>query len=207
MSKQLILDKALESFSEDGYSGTTLRSIADKAGMKAPSIYAHFPSKEKLFLAVYDRAYRTHEEFFEQLSGVSADATPLERLHRVLIGVGIFYHERPDLVNFHLHCLAAPPVVGISLKSVFMSSDKALSALIINAYTDGCADGSFESGDPEAFCAFFLTLMDGAFLQLKHYSPDEARRRLELTWNQVHTLLTSAQEAPHDRDPDRAGQV
>lgn len=196
MSKQVIMEKAFESFGRDGYAETTLKSIATKAGIKAPSIYAHFASKEELFAAVYEQAFDAHGRFFSELARSAADATPVERLHRLLMGVARYYREHPDLFDFHLRSLIAPPMNDAPAKRVFMSSDETLTALIIDAFTAGCAEGSFTPGDPEAFSALFLTLMDGAFLQLKHYSPTEAQRRLELTWQQLKTMLSTPQEGP-----------
>ena len=45
VSRDLILRVAAQLFRQQGYSATTLRQIADKAGMKAGSIYYHFDSK------------------------------------------------------------------------------------------------------------------------------------------------------------------
>lgn len=51
-----ILDASEMLFAEYGYEGTTLRQIAQKVGIKEPSIYAHFASKEVIYGAVIDRA-------------------------------------------------------------------------------------------------------------------------------------------------------
>ncbi|MDP1940010.1 MAG: helix-turn-helix domain-containing protein, partial [Gallionella sp.] len=45
VSRDLILRVAAQLFRQQGYSATTLRQIAEKAGMKAGSIYYHFDSK------------------------------------------------------------------------------------------------------------------------------------------------------------------
>lgn len=51
-----ILDAAEVLFAEYGFEGTTLRLIAQKVGIKEPSIYAHFAGKEAVYGAVIDRA-------------------------------------------------------------------------------------------------------------------------------------------------------
>ena len=50
--RQRVLDAAAALFVQQGYAGTTLREIAESAGIKAGSIYHHFASKEALFVAV-----------------------------------------------------------------------------------------------------------------------------------------------------------
>ena len=49
-SRARIRDAARQLFRERGFDGTTLRAIADRAGMGASSIYRHFRSKEELLV-------------------------------------------------------------------------------------------------------------------------------------------------------------
>jgi TetR/AcrR family transcriptional regulator, cmeABC operon repressor len=54
MSKEKILEAAFQLFSTGCYSSVALSEIAEKSEIKKPSIYAHFKSKEELFLEVLD---------------------------------------------------------------------------------------------------------------------------------------------------------
>ena len=48
-TRQSLVDAALKLFGQRGYSGTTLRLIADEAGCSRGPIYWHFANKEELF--------------------------------------------------------------------------------------------------------------------------------------------------------------
>ena len=50
-----ILDAAEALFAERGYAGATLRDVAAEVGLRTPSLYNHFPSKESLYAAVLER--------------------------------------------------------------------------------------------------------------------------------------------------------
>lgn len=50
-----ILDAALDLFVEQGFHGTTVPSIADKAGVGAGTIYRYFENKEALVNALYQK--------------------------------------------------------------------------------------------------------------------------------------------------------
>ncbi|MCP5060318.1 MAG: TetR/AcrR family transcriptional regulator [bacterium] len=50
-----ILDAAESLFAERGYAGASLRDVAAAAGLRIPSLYNHFESKELLYAAVLDR--------------------------------------------------------------------------------------------------------------------------------------------------------
>ena len=51
-TRQKILDKALELFSARGYDPVSVGEIAKAVGIKAPSLYNHFPSKQAIFDAI-----------------------------------------------------------------------------------------------------------------------------------------------------------
>lgn len=51
-SRRHILDCAARLFRNQGYAATSLRNIADAAGMKAASLYYHFPSKDQIVIEV-----------------------------------------------------------------------------------------------------------------------------------------------------------
>jgi AcrR family transcriptional regulator len=50
-----ILDAAEALFAERGYAATTLRDVAAAVGLRIPSLYNHFPSKDALYAAVLER--------------------------------------------------------------------------------------------------------------------------------------------------------
>ena len=190
MSKQKVLDTAFELFSRDGYTETTLKSIAVAVGIKAPSIYAHFPNKEELYLEVYRQSQVEYGEFFEQFARTGSDQPPAERLHQILFGIGEFYLSRPALFAFHLrHLVATPAEIQSVVSGVFITAEERLRDLIHDAYTAGCMDGSFTPGDADDFCNFFLCLMDGVFLQMRHYDTETFMARLNSVWSQVFVFL------------------
>ncbi len=64
-TKRAILDAALLEFSELGFSGARIDSIAHRAGISKPLIYTYFGDKEDLYAAALREAYvqiRTGEE-------------------------------------------------------------------------------------------------------------------------------------------------
>ena len=50
-----ILDAAEALFAEHGYAGTTLRDVAERVGIRIPSLYNHFAGKDALYTAVLER--------------------------------------------------------------------------------------------------------------------------------------------------------
>ena len=63
-TRERILDETLTLFAENGYDGTSVEQIAEKVGIKAPSLYNHFKGKEDILNALIDMAEVRYEEFF-----------------------------------------------------------------------------------------------------------------------------------------------
>jgi len=56
-SRQQILDAALKLFSHKGYGATSVRDIAEEAGLSKGNVYHHFPDKETIFRGLLDRYF------------------------------------------------------------------------------------------------------------------------------------------------------
>lgn len=61
-TKKIILKKALELFSERGYDSVSVGEIAQKVGIKAPSLYNHYKSKEDIFQAIVSETAERYEK-------------------------------------------------------------------------------------------------------------------------------------------------
>lgn len=60
-TRQRILDKALELFAAQGYDAVSVNQIAAAAGIKAPSLYNHFASKQAIFDAIVTQTAAQYE--------------------------------------------------------------------------------------------------------------------------------------------------
>ena len=80
--RQELLRIAAELFAERGYKATTVRDIADAAGILSGSLYHHFDSKESMV----DEILRTfQEDLFGQYDDILAsDADPLAKLEQAV---------------------------------------------------------------------------------------------------------------------------
>ncbi len=90
-TRQLLLDAARRRFAHDGYAATTVREIADDAGVNVALISRYFSSKEGLFEACLSHAAdemnrtagstplsRVPEAIARQTAGVGSDTLPLQ---------------------------------------------------------------------------------------------------------------------------------
>ena len=67
-TKATILEKALELFSENGYDAVSVDQIAKTVGIKAPSLYNHFPGKRAIFDAIVEKTARQYEDYTDEIN-------------------------------------------------------------------------------------------------------------------------------------------
>jgi TetR/AcrR family transcriptional repressor of nem operon len=79
-SREAVLASAKRTAMAHGYNGLNFREIAAEVGIKAPSIYHHFPTKADLGAAVAKRYWEDTVGQLEAISDASPD--PLDALRR-----------------------------------------------------------------------------------------------------------------------------
>lgn len=102
-TKHRILDEALTLFSQKGYANVYVSEIAERVGIKAPSLYKHYKNKQAIFDAIIEEMNRRYLEQAEMLNinGIhpTEDASvymniSVERL--VEIGTNLFLYYLHD---------------------------------------------------------------------------------------------------------------
>ncbi len=72
-----ILEAALETFSANGFRGTTIDQIADAAGMSKPNILYYFRNKEEMHRVLLDQLLDT---WLDPLRNINASGDPLNEI-------------------------------------------------------------------------------------------------------------------------------
>src|SRR4051812_43560408 len=82
--REELLDAAAELFSTVGYGKATTPLIANAAGLRQPSMFHYFSSKEELFAELLDRTVDPAVELLERL--MASDEAADVRLYRLIFG-------------------------------------------------------------------------------------------------------------------------
>ncbi|MBO0796260.1 MAG: helix-turn-helix transcriptional regulator, partial [Ktedonobacteraceae bacterium] len=80
---ELILEIAEVMFIDKGYHDTSMDEIAARAGVAKGTLYQHFPGKEDLVFALFERHLERFERMIEQIAASTETASAkLERILR-----------------------------------------------------------------------------------------------------------------------------
>jgi TetR/AcrR family transcriptional regulator len=95
-----ILDAAEDLFAEKGYSATSLGEVADRVGIRSPSLYNHFKNKEALYEAVLERLLA---DFSAPLVQLTEGPVTNERIFFWLEAIVRQHHANPNLARLLQH--------------------------------------------------------------------------------------------------------
>jgi len=77
-----IVDAALELLEEEGADGLSMRRLAERLGIRAPSIYKHLSDKQALEAAIISRGFELQAEAFEPVGNAEDRLGALARVYR-----------------------------------------------------------------------------------------------------------------------------
>jgi TetR/AcrR family transcriptional regulator len=97
---QRILDAAEDLFAEKGYSATSLGDVADRVGIRSPSLYNHFKNKEGLYQAVLERLL---EDFSAPQEELDSAPVTYDRVFQWLETIVRQHHANPNLARLLQH--------------------------------------------------------------------------------------------------------
>jgi len=82
-TKEKIKYIAFRLFLEKGYEATNIREICEEVGIKPPSLYFYFKSKEDLFFCIYDEVWSDKISFIENIEELKQNIPPDIKLFTV----------------------------------------------------------------------------------------------------------------------------
>ncbi|MFC9130924.1 TetR/AcrR family transcriptional regulator [Streptomyces sp. NPDC057099] len=93
-TRALILETAMRLFQERGYDKTTMRAIAQEAGVSVGNAYYYFAGKEHLIQGFYDRIAAEHQVAVREILDRETDLeTRLAGVLRTWLDIAAPYHE------------------------------------------------------------------------------------------------------------------
>ena len=101
-TRERILAQALRLFSQSGFDAVSVEQIAAAVGIKAPSLYKHYKSKQAIFEALFEEARKRYSDY---TLGISVHLTDAEQdtEHFTQITEAALVEKVRRLAEFSLH--------------------------------------------------------------------------------------------------------
>jgi TetR/AcrR family transcriptional regulator, cholesterol catabolism regulator len=137
-----ILEAALDAFEEQGYHGTTVRDIANRAELTMPALYYHHGNKEGVLAALLDIAM---DDVLWHVRGAldAAGESAHQRLVNLSTAVVMHMTHRQQLAGLH----PEHRFLSTEQRQQYLTMRDELSTLLFGVITDGVADGTFREQD------------------------------------------------------------
>ena len=159
--RQHIFEAAERVFAEKGYETAKVQDISAAAALSMGTIYAVFPGKTELFLAVL-------EERGQELLKLARDVCdsgrpPLETLHALIALYIDYFLAHPDFLRMHLRSGASWGLTPATDASTRVAHWTDILALQSEVFRRGVADRVFVNEDPATLSRLF-SVMDQVVL-------------------------------------------
>jgi AcrR family transcriptional regulator len=123
-----ILDTAEQLFAERGFEGASLGEVANRVGIRGPSLYSHFESKWRLYEAVLERLL---DPFFAMLDELAATRPSPERSRASLERMVAHHVAHPNLARLvQQAALAGGPQLDLLVERWYRPFFQSLPAII-----------------------------------------------------------------------------
>jgi TetR/AcrR family transcriptional regulator, cholesterol catabolism regulator len=145
--RERILDAAAALFVESGYEATSLRRLAELAGIKAGSLYYHFESKDDLLTAVLRRGVEVMHRAFDEADQRTTGSAPAERVEaHVRAHLAALFEHGPYTAAHVVTFRTAPPAVRDIVLPARDAYEARWTALLLGLRADGAIAGDVDIG-------------------------------------------------------------
>lgn len=157
-TKRIILDSAYFLFAKKGYAKTTMRSLAEQAGVGLGTIFKHFPDKPSLLAAAFQEDLR--EIIQNSLNSLPESGLKNQLLH-ITKSIYAFYADNPSFSRTLIkEVLFLEGEHGKILDAQILAFLNEISELLKNAVKNGELSTEINTEDGAlAFWAFYFTVL------------------------------------------------
>ncbi|MGG1217247.1 TetR/AcrR family transcriptional regulator [Priestia endophytica] len=131
--RDLLIEAGLRVFSRKGFSGSTIKDIAQEAGVTSGLIYHYFDNKEDLLWGIIEEHTLNHK-LYNIIKFSTEDLTIDELLQDILTAVFNFLKEKPYFISMFLGEAQRNPKIRKRLINLIREATEGLSYFISNKY-------------------------------------------------------------------------
>jgi AcrR family transcriptional regulator len=152
-----ILSTARRLFVQQGYTATSMRQVAEMAGIGKATIYHHFPDKQSIVMALLSHNLARMETALQR---VRAESDPRRRIQVAAETSVDFLFESADIMQIVRREI---PGARDQMQAGFAKFFQEYMALLAEAIQRGTEQGIFRPVDPLSTARVLMTMIQGTF--------------------------------------------
>src|SRR5699024_177471 len=160
----------------------TLKDIAQAVGIKTPSIYSHFDSKEQLFLCILKDQRNKEREGLLKLA-LSFRNKSIEEIFKSMF---YYYTDTNNIISWQIalkQILMHPPTdIVQTIREDFTEIEREISFQLTEFFEIGRKEGWIKREDTEKMISLFFTLIDGLLVEQHLYDSKHYEERRNEMW-------------------------
>jgi AcrR family transcriptional regulator len=191
-NRSRLLQAATDAFAEQGFEGTSLRTIADNAGVSFQLIAYYFGSKEELWVETVDYLFERYLETGKGL-GFTPSGNLHEQFHNHLRLLMTDQLQRPQL---HKICVQEHLANSVRYRNIIQPKlEHMFSTLAMPYYREVVRLGIVERFTPEEICLLFaginkLNVTSTEIIQHVLGLPPDSAKAVETQVDLIYAILT-----------------
>jgi len=178
MTKQTILEKALELFTEKGYIGASMGDIANAVGIRKASLYSHFDGKESIFEAVFNQILAEYVAFIHKLTAEDRRQRPAEALE-MIFKTFIRYCKHNPMMYFWDRYYYYPPEF---LKDYIMEKTDETNTMFLDnitaVFAEGIEYGEIRGQSARKLASAYYYLLIGMSMSVTLFTDSELEKEM-----------------------------
>ena len=191
ITKQEILDTALDVFAEKGYDSTILKDISDRLNVTKSALYKHYESKEALWDALIDHVEQYYSENFGNTESIVIPDSLDELTELSLRQLQFTMHD--EIVRKVRKLLTMEQFRNERIKAL---AEKYFHANVVSIYTTifrGMAERDLIQTDDPELLAFEYTAPISMLIQVYDREPDRESEIHQKIQEHIHYFISVLQ--------------
>lgn len=193
MTKQMILERALEFFTDRGYEGASLEDIARAVGIRKASLYAHYDGKSSIFLAVFDDILEEYARTVDALTAPSEEGA-LTALERIFLSFIEYCHGNRKMYFWDRYFYYPPECVKECIVPRTLETEQAFLRRIRWWIERGVERGEVRAQPTENLALSYYYLMIGLSMSVRMYDRETMMREARRAWEGLKSGLETRRE-------------
>lgn len=177
LSRQRIIEAAMQEFSAKGYAGASLTTVCAERGISKGIIYHHFKDKDEIYLLCVKECFNALTEYMKKVRD-SLDEEPEQRLLDYFDARLRFFAENPVYLGIFADAVFNPPKALAAEIAVCRKKFGELNAAVLTEFLNGSE--LREGLEVSAIVEDFRAYMDFFNLRFKDELENEAPTELLL---------------------------